>query len=68
MREAAATYVDTLNKMSALEGDAGMPTDRPRNWNRLAKKLQAAREELVTTAAGREFISSLLDDPRATVR
>lgn len=68
VRNAQAVYFETLVKMADMEGPAGVGIDRPRGWNRLVTRLQEARKEITATEEGRLFISSLLDEPRPTVR
>lgn len=60
--------METLAKMAQMNGDAGLDTPRPREWNRLVDRLQAARRDLAKTEDGQAVIAALLTDPRVTVR
>ncbi len=60
-------YVQTLSEMADLAGDDGFVSST-RRWTRLVDRLRADQAEVSESAAGREAVEGLLDDPRPTVR
>ncbi|CAL8980330.1 hypothetical protein PROP_03124 [Propionicimonas sp. T2.31MG-18] len=68
MNDARTVYVETLAKMADMEGNAGLDSPRPRSWNRLVDRLQAARRDLSKSEEGQAVIAALLTDTRVTVR
>jgi len=68
VKDHAADYLETLGRMAELEGDAGLMTGKPRQWNRLVNRLQQVRKVLAETPEGRASIAANMADARVTVR
>lgn len=61
----AEEYYALLLKMHSERIEQG---GKPRTWNRLVNRMQAAHLKLRATAEGRDAITLLIDDENATVR